>query len=90
MINVTDKYINLTTTESGAEIRYTLDGTDPSLSSPLYSGTLSLGSDQVLKARTFKSGSPASNITRYFALDICACISRRYESTPVFQLFLSF
>lgn len=69
MINVTDKYINLTTTESGAEIRYTLDGTDPSLSSPLYSGTLSLGSDQVLKARTFKSGSPASNITRYFAED---------------------
>lgn len=69
MINVTDKYINLTTTESGVEIRYTLDGTDPSLSSSLYSGTMSLGEGQVLKARTFKNGSPASNITRYFPSD---------------------
>ena len=69
MINVTDKYINLATSESGAEIRYTLDGTDPSLSSTLYLGTMSLGEGQVLKARTFKNGSPASNITRYFPSD---------------------
>lgn len=69
MINVTDKYINLATSESGAEIRYTLDGTDPSLSSTLYSGTMSLGEGQILKARTFKNGSPASNITRYFPSD---------------------
>jgi uncharacterized membrane protein len=47
----------------GADIRYTLDGTEPdSISSPVYDGKLSLSTDVTLKARAFKPGWIGSDV----------------------------
>lgn len=39
----------------GVEIRYTTNGTEPSQNSPLYSGSISVPSTRVIKAKAFKS-----------------------------------
>ena len=53
-----DGYVNLTISSSvsGATIRYTLDGSDPTSSSTAYSGALQISSTCTVKARAFKSG----------------------------------
>lgn len=48
---------------SGATIRYTTDGTDPTASSPAYSGPINVSSNTVVKAYAVKSGMPDSNIS---------------------------
>jgi hypothetical protein len=48
--------VTIATATSGATLRYTLDGTDPSASSAVYTGPLTLGTSLTLKARGFKSG----------------------------------
>ncbi|MDO9254035.1 MAG: GH92 family glycosyl hydrolase [Bacteroidales bacterium] len=40
----------------GAEIRYTLDGTEPGLNSPLYSTPFKISRNTLIKARAFKEG----------------------------------
>jgi hypothetical protein len=54
----------ITCSTVGAAIRYTLDGTDPTSSSTLYSSPIqiSTGSNVVLKARGFKSGITSSAV----------------------------
>jgi hypothetical protein len=52
--------ITLATTTSGAQIRYTLNGTDPTSSSTLYSGPFSLSSSATVKAKAFATGMNAS------------------------------
>ena len=53
-----DGYVNLTISSSvsGATIRYTLDGSDPTSSSATYSSALQISSTCTVKARAFKSG----------------------------------
>ena len=53
-----DGYVNLTISSSvsGATIRYTLDGSDPTSSSATYSSALQIASTCTVKARVFKSG----------------------------------
>ena len=53
-----DGYVNLTISSSvsGATIRYTLDGSDPTSSSTAYSGALQISYTCTVKARAFKSG----------------------------------
>ncbi len=53
-----DGYVNLTISSSisGATIRYTLDGSDPTSSSAAYSSALQISSTCTVKARAFKSG----------------------------------
>jgi alpha-tubulin suppressor-like RCC1 family protein len=48
--------VSLTTVTPGAEIRYTLDGTDPGPGSPLYSAPLDVSTSLTLKARAFRAG----------------------------------
>ncbi len=48
--------VTLATTTSGASIRYTTDGTDPSASSTLYSAPITLTQSATLKAKGFLSG----------------------------------
>jgi hypothetical protein len=48
--------VSLTSTTSGATIRYTLDGTDPTASSSIYTSALTLSTSATLKARAFKAG----------------------------------
>jgi phage gp36-like protein len=56
--------VNMSVTTSGAEIRYTLDGSEPAAASPLYSAALSVPPGTTVKARAFKSGRLASYITQ--------------------------
>ena len=46
----------------GAEIRYTLDGTEPTTTSTLYASSLTLTETTTVKARAFKSGLAASEV----------------------------
>jgi uncharacterized repeat protein (TIGR03806 family) len=48
--------ISLTSGESGAEIRYTLDGSVPGTTDPLYEKPIKLSSAAVLRTRAFKPG----------------------------------
>jgi len=48
--------ISLTSGESGAEIRYTLDGSVPGKTDPLYEKPIKLSSATVLRTRAFKPG----------------------------------
>jgi hypothetical protein len=56
----TAQNVTITTATAGAEIRYTLDGTDPTTSSALYSGPFTLSASATVKAKGFKSGMIAS------------------------------
>jgi len=73
--------VALSTTTSGATIRYTTDGSQPTSSSTLYTGPLSLTSSTAVKAIAFKSGLANSSV-----------ISGTYSlkaSTPQFGLLPS-
>ncbi|MDA3926312.1 MAG: chitobiase/beta-hexosaminidase C-terminal domain-containing protein [Kiritimatiellae bacterium] len=55
----------LSDTTVGAEIRYTLDGTDPTTNSTLYTAALTLSSPMTsVRARAFKSGMAPSDVTQ--------------------------
>ncbi len=47
--------VTITTSETNAQIRYTLDGTEPVISSATYSEPINISSTQVLKARVFSN-----------------------------------
>lgn len=59
------KSINISCTTSNATIHYTTDGTDPELSSPVYSSVLSVPGGTLVKARGFKDGLLASDVATY-------------------------
>lgn len=48
--------VAISSSTSGASIRYTLDGTEPGVASPIYSGAVAINQDTPLKARGFKPG----------------------------------
>jgi len=54
--------VSITCSTSDAEIRYTLDGTDPTSASALYTGNISISSSTTIKARAFKMDCPDSEI----------------------------
>jgi CotH kinase protein/Lamin Tail Domain/Chitobiase/beta-hexosaminidase C-terminal domain/Secretion system C-terminal sorting domain/SprB repeat/Divergent InlB B-repeat domain len=63
--------VSLTTTTSGASIRYTLDGSEPISTSPLYNNPLNINSTKVLRARAFKSGmTPSRTMTHTYLYGI--------------------
>lgn len=55
--------VSMTTATSGAAIRYTTNGTEPTVSSAVYSSPLSLFSTTTLKAKAFKNGLTPSSVT---------------------------
>ena len=52
--------VSIGTAESGAEIRYTLDGSEPTATSKLYTKSFNVFDTTVVKAKAFKSGKLAS------------------------------
>ena len=77
-----DQSVTLSTSTSGAEIRYTLDGTAAKAESPLYSTPLSVsgnGTVKVLHAVALKAGMVASA-----ALEVIITINYAQVSTPQF------
>ncbi|MFO7617274.1 MAG: alpha-L-fucosidase, partial [Bacteroidales bacterium] len=55
--------ITLTRGEAVSELRYTLDGSDPSASSPLYRDPLEINSTSTIKAACFLNGEPVSPVS---------------------------
>ena len=50
------KKVTISSATSGASIRYTLNGDEPTEESTLYSGEITLSDDAVIKAKAFKDG----------------------------------
>jgi bacillolysin len=55
--------VSISTATAGASIRYTLNGTQPTESSALYSAPISIFSDTIITAKAFKSGMTPSSST---------------------------
>jgi hypothetical protein len=67
---ISAKNVALTSSEQASQIHYTLDGTEPNSSSPIYTGALSITANTTLKAKTIRSpflDSPTQ--TWYYAID---------------------
>jgi len=59
--------IELLTTDPYVQVRYTLDGSEPTRQSPVYSSSITIGQDTTLKARSFRpDGSASVTATRRF------------------------
>lgn len=54
--------ITLTNIEDGVDIYYTLDGTEPTDASTLYTGPVAISADTTLKTRAYRDGSTYSEI----------------------------
>lgn len=64
-----------------AEIRYTLDGSVPSETSPLYKSPVTINSSTIVKARTFKKGATTSfTTTQVYNYDYISNIT--YQKKP--------
>ncbi len=61
-VNGTTQTLELTVLREGAEIRYRLDGTAPSMADTLYSSDISLTTTTTISARAFLNGEPISDI----------------------------
>jgi hypothetical protein len=48
--------ISMSSSETNVDIRYTMDATDPTVSSPVYIGPFKLGHTATIKARAFRKG----------------------------------
>jgi alpha-tubulin suppressor-like RCC1 family protein len=57
-----DQSLTLASVTSGATIRYTTDGTDPTGSSTIYSAAIPIDQTKTVKAKAFKAGVQDSNI----------------------------
>ena len=55
--------VTISTTTSGATIRYTTDGTEPGYASRVYSGAFTVGETTSVKAKAFKNDYTASSLT---------------------------
>ncbi|BCJ98158.1 glycosyl hydrolase family 18 protein [Anaerocolumna chitinilytica] len=73
--------VTITSATSGAEIRYTTDGTEPATSSSLYTAPLTISTTTTVKAKAFKSGMTAS-VTATAAYTIS---STQTVASPVFN-----
>lgn len=61
--------VKLTTDFESAEIHYTTDGTEPTLDSPRYSGSIALYQDTQLRAKAFKEGyTPSDMVSEDFIM----------------------
>ncbi len=72
--------VDISTSTTGAVIRYTTDGTEPGYQSPLYSGPVAVGRTTVLKARAFASdmtGSPSAS--GLFRIDVGSVDTPRFS-----------
>ncbi len=56
--------VTVTCATAGAEIRYTLDGSDPNENSSLYTAPLTVAASMVMKARAFLAGKNPSEVSQ--------------------------
>ncbi|MCU0779503.1 MAG: chitobiase/beta-hexosaminidase C-terminal domain-containing protein, partial [Akkermansiaceae bacterium] len=58
--------VTITSGTAGAEVRYTTDGTEPTVSSTLYGGSFSVPRGTLVKARAFAAGLAASGVASQY------------------------
>ena len=64
------RWLNLTTTTPGGQIRYTTNGDDPTTSSRLYSSSVLIDTTQTVRAKVFAPGMlPSQTITNSYFID---------------------
>ena len=62
--------VTITCATEGATIRYTLDGTDPTVSSTLYTGPITVDDDTEIRARAWMSGmNPSAVVSETYTYD---------------------
>lgn len=62
--------VEITCATSGATIRYTLNGTDPTESSAVYTGPITVADDTEIRARAWKSGmNPSAVVSETYTYD---------------------
>ncbi|MEM1059739.1 MAG: chitobiase/beta-hexosaminidase C-terminal domain-containing protein, partial [Verrucomicrobiota bacterium] len=64
--------LSLTHPDPGAEIRYTLDGTDPTASSTLYTGPIPVEASLSIRARAFNGAVESGVFSAYYTVDTAA------------------
>jgi|GEM_PF-2495780 len=73
----TAQTVSITCATPDAQIRYTLDETEPSTSSSLYTGAINISSSKILKARAFKHGWVESDIvTQTYTFSVSLALSK--------------
>jgi hypothetical protein len=73
----------MTTSVTGAEIRYTTDGTLPTAESPLYAGTpLAITATTQLRAQPFAAGAPTGRVSTSIY------IARDFDTTSTLPIFV--
>jgi hypothetical protein len=72
--------VTMSTTD-GSTIRYTINGTDPTESSPAYSAPISVSATTTIKARGYKSGSAPSPLVSTTYTKISGIDYKYYEGT---------
>jgi len=65
------------------EIRYTLDGSEPTVESPLYEGSFRIVKTVKLVARTFRDGSDTSDAARRTYVALHSDVARFHSELPV-------
>ncbi len=62
--------VTITCAEAGATIRYTIDGSTPNGTSPIYGGPVSISSTTVLRAQAWGVNDPSFNETNTYFIDV--------------------
>jgi hypothetical protein len=75
--------VSITTTTSGATIHYTVDGTNPTTTSPVYSSPVAITSTTTLKAIAVKSGMSNSTIqSGLYSINAAAVATPEFSPAP--------
>ncbi|HMN27914.1 MAG TPA: chitobiase/beta-hexosaminidase C-terminal domain-containing protein, partial [Caldilineaceae bacterium] len=64
--------VTLSAPTTGAEIRYTVDGSEPGPNAPLYNGPLTLNKTTLLRAKTYFNGQVSFASSAYYPIDPAA------------------
>ena len=79
----TGQSVSLSTTTSGASIRYTTDGSEPTESSTLYSSTLNVDTSMTLRAKAFKTNwVDSSTTTAVYTMSFGSLTAPVFTPTP--------
>ncbi len=83
--------VELSTTEPGGVVRYTLDGSKPTPNSPAYSSPIAIATTKVLRARTFAAGRISSaTITHTYLINVPANLPAISLATDPAHMFDDF
>ena len=66
----TSQIVSITCPDPSATIRYTLDGSDPLVTSPIYTSAITIATTKVLRAAAFSTNLPSFNTTNTYFINV--------------------